>query len=111
MPLTGDELRWLMSLTDPKKPANAAWWAQASQRSRAWARTGRTGVLNLRHAEADPAGPPERHPEPPRRHAQELLSELRARSAAAASISAAPNPAGTWVHETLDSWGEQVRAT
>jgi hypothetical protein len=48
MPLTGDELRWVGSLLDPKKPANAQWWEQAS---RAIAALPDVGLLHVRHAE------------------------------------------------------------
>ncbi|MDI1289130.1 MAG: hypothetical protein PSX37_04155, partial [bacterium] len=30
VPLTGDELSWLTSLRDPKKPMNAAWWGDTA---------------------------------------------------------------------------------
>lgn len=48
IPLTGDELTWLASLLDPKKEANATWWAEASS---AIARVRERGPFQLRHAE------------------------------------------------------------
>jgi hypothetical protein len=49
VPLTGEELRWVNNLLDPKKPANAAWWEQARS---AIAKLPDVGLLNVRHAEA-----------------------------------------------------------
>jgi hypothetical protein len=48
MPLTGEELRWVGSLLDPGKPANAQWWEQASRAIQALPDV---GLLHVRHAE------------------------------------------------------------
>lgn len=48
MPLTGDELRWVARLLDPKKPANAEWWSQATA---AISGLPTDVTLALRHAE------------------------------------------------------------
>lgn len=48
VPLTGDELSWLTSLRDPKKPGNAAWWAAATD---AVSSVADKGPFHLRHAE------------------------------------------------------------
>ena len=50
IPLTGEELKWALSLKNPKKPDNAPWWTKATA---AIAQTNfeTTGPLVLRHAE------------------------------------------------------------
>lgn len=49
IPITGDELTWLTSLLDEKKPENAAWWSQAAA---AVAKVRDKGPFQIRNAEA-----------------------------------------------------------
>lgn len=48
MPISGDQLNWVLSLTDPKKTENAAWWAEAAGAIAESAQN----ELEIRHAEA-----------------------------------------------------------
>jgi hypothetical protein len=108
VPLTGDELKWLMSLCDANKRANGAWWEQASKAVASIGEDGKKSVLQLRHAEAI-RWTSVRHPERLTATRQDLLSELRARLARR-TIHQRSAESGTYrVHETLEHWENQLR--
>jgi len=50
VPITGDELRWLMSLASETRPENAAWWSEAAAAVRTVPEANRAG-LHLCHVE------------------------------------------------------------
>ncbi|MDX2117983.1 MAG: hypothetical protein SFY96_07370 [Planctomycetota bacterium] len=50
IPLTGEEIRWLKRLRNPKSAANQQWWQEASSAIAKLPRE-RYGLLRLRHAE------------------------------------------------------------
>lgn len=79
VPTTGDQLRWLMRLSDEKNPANAAWWAEAKAAVGELPPSDHAGA-QLRHAEAVRFARAQR-PELLARSRAELLSELRQRLA------------------------------
>jgi hypothetical protein len=108
MPLTGDELKWLMSLVDPKKPANAVWWSEAAKAIASVGEEGRTGVLLLRHAEAIRWAAANR-PQWLQSSQTELLSELRSRIARR-TIHQRTAESGIYrVRETLETWEGKLR--
>jgi hypothetical protein len=108
MPLTGDELRWLMSLLDPKKPANAIWWAEATKAIASVGEEGRKGVLRMRHAEAI-RWAAANHPQWLQSSRTELISELRTRIAGR-TVHERTSESGVYrVHELLEHWEGKLR--
>jgi hypothetical protein len=108
MPLTGDELKWLISLSDPKKPGNAAWWAEAAKAIASVGEDGRRGVLHLRHAEAI-RWTAVKHPQRLNATRQELLSELRAKIGRRTIHQRTAESGEYRVHETMDRWESRLR--
>lgn len=77
IPRTGDELNWLASLLDEKKPENRRWWGEATA-AIASVDAVKVPTLELRHAEAI-RWARSAAPELLGKSREELLSELRGR--------------------------------
>jgi len=106
MPMTGEELRWLSRLLDPKKTANAAWWAQASG---AISKLPPDVGLSLRHAEAV-RWASVKHPEWLGAGKDELLSTLRSRMEGRRFHQREIEQSKFRVKERLESWGPSLSA-
>jgi len=50
VPITGDELKWLLTLADDSRPGNSAWWAQAAAAVKLVPEANRAG-LHMCHVE------------------------------------------------------------
>jgi hypothetical protein len=108
MPRTGDELKWLMSIVDPKKRANAIWWGEAAKAIASIGEDGRSSVLALRHAEAI-RWAAAKHPQWLQATRQELLSELRTRLGRRTIHERSAESGQYRVHEQLVDWEAKLR--
>jgi hypothetical protein len=108
MPLTGDELKWMMSLVDPKKRDNSQWWEQTSKAIASCTDAARSNVLNIRHAEAIHWASTV-HPQWLSASREELLSQLKERLAQR-TIHQRNIESGKYrVSEALDHWESRLR--
>jgi hypothetical protein len=108
MPRTGDELKWLMSLVDPNKRANAVWWGEAAKAIASIGEDGRNSSLSLRHAEPI-RWAAAKHPQWLQATRQELLSELRTRLGRRTIHERSAESGQYRIHEQLVAWETKLR--
>jgi hypothetical protein len=108
MPLTGDELKWLMAISDARKPANTAWWNETAKAIASVGEDGRKGVLCLRHAEAI-RWTASKAPQRLTASSADLLSELRARIERRTIHERTAESGRYRVKETLVQWQDKLR--
>lgn len=108
VPISGDELRWLQRLADPRIPANAVWWTQASS-ALAQVAPEHVAGLRLRHAEAIRLAVRDR-PELMSMSRDALLDSLRTKLASRTLVQRRNEAQGTVkaVREQLEVWESTI---